>query len=400
MPSQAQTCATLHNALLYNLSPSITNPRRDLISILQFHNPNLYTDLQNTQLLDFLSLIDNYDSPDSKFTSHVRKPNPAAFLNYRDFDVAGEYPGHILLYPDAENGNQGGVIYDMATDLVTWASFPPWPREDEWVTLETVLRKWLELWEVGKFHADEVEGMAVRSWVQRDVDEADEAWDGLLRAISGRMPAEARADGDWDGSEVAEPILGREQLERGGFHPFAVAFLERARRPPREVQFVAPGFGIWTETAFAEAVEGEEPESARRMYIQRHRFEPGQIPTLLFPAIESSKTDRHTRVVDPTEGEAEHFDTDWGFGKFTLGRRVGVYLYPHPEMGGGDGVVVVEESGRDDWGQRSERCAWGPGYPTRLAEMLKRWKEMVESEYWEVGKEGVVGGWRQDCVEE
>ncbi|KAL9037082.1 MAG: hypothetical protein Q9180_003927, partial [Flavoplaca navasiana] len=191
MPSQAQICAALHNALLQNLSPPIANPRRDLVPLLQIHHPDLYTDLQNTQLLDFLSLIDNYDSLNSKLTSHVRKPKPAAFLNYRDFDVAGEYPGHILLYPDAESGNQGGLIYDTATDLVTWATFPPWPSHDEWVTLETVLRKWLEMWEGGKFSVDDDEGMAVRSWVQRDVDEAVEAWDGLLRAIRERMPAEA-----------------------------------------------------------------------------------------------------------------------------------------------------------------------------------------------------------------
>ena len=394
MPSQAQTCATLHNAVLHRLSRSITNPRRDLIPILQSHNPNLYADLRSTQLLDFLSLIDNNDSPDSKFTPYVRKPNPAVFLSYRDFDLAGDYPAHILLYPDAESGNQGGLIYDTATDLCTWAAFPPWPSYDEWVTLETVLRKWLELWEVGKFFVDEVEGMAIRSWVQRDVDEAVEAWEGLMDAIAQKMPASTRADGDVDGSEGLEPILGREQLQRGGFHPFAVAFLEHARRPPGEVKYVAPGISIWTSGSFAEAVEREPTSSSRRTYLTRARSEPEQIPTLLFPAIEYSKMDRHTKVVDPTEGEAEHFDKDWGFGKFTLERRAGVYLYPHPEVGVGDGVVVVEESGRDDWGQRRESCPWGPGYPTRLAEMLGRWKEMVESENWGVGKEGVVGGWR------
>ncbi|KAI4266655.1 MAG: hypothetical protein LQ337_008714, partial [Flavoplaca oasis] len=304
MPSQAQTCATLHNALLHNLSPSIINPRRDLIPLLQTHHPNLYKDLQNTQLLDFLSLIDNYDSPDLRLIPYVRKPNPAAFLNYRDFDIADVYPGHVLLYPDAESGNQGGLIYDTATDLCTWAFFPPWPREDEWVTLETVLNKWTELWECGKFYVDDDGGMAVRSWVQRDVDEAVEAWDGLLRAIRERMPAEGRADGDGDGSEGVEPILGRAQLERGGFHPYAVAFLERARRPPDKINYVAPGIGIWTSISFAEAVESEPTSSARRSYLTHARFEPERIPTLLFPAIESSKTDRHTKVVDPTEGEA------------------------------------------------------------------------------------------------
>ncbi|KAL8887508.1 MAG: hypothetical protein Q9215_004930 [Flavoplaca cf. flavocitrina] len=394
MPSQVQTCATLHNALLHNLSPPIASPRRDLPFLLQTQNPDLYTELQGTQLLEFLSLIDNYDAPDTKFTPHVRKPDPAAFLNYRDFDIAGEYPGHVLLYPDAESGNQGGLIYDTATDFCTWAVFPPWPRAEEWVPLEMVLGKWLELWEKGKFYVDDEEGLAVRSWVQSDVDEALEAWEGLMDAIAQRLPASTRADGDGGATQVTEPILGREQLERGGFHPFAVAFLERARRPPGEVKFVAPGIGIWSSISFAEAVENEPTSSSRRTYLTRARFEPEQIPSLLFPAIEPSKTDRHTRVVDPTEGEADDFDRDWGFGKFTLGRRAGVYLYPHPEVGGGDGVVVVEDSGRDDWGQRTERCAWGPGYPTRLVEMLGMWREMVESGSWGVGAEGVVGWWR------
>lgn len=55
---------------------------------------------------------------------------------------------------------------------------------------------------------------------------------------------------------------------------------------------------------------------------------------------------------------------------------------------------MLGRSGNDDWGQEKGRCHWGPGYQTRLVEMLGKWKVLIEDETWRVGEQGVVGDWR------
>ncbi len=390
--TSTQICANLHNSLVQRLPhPMLVQQiSRDLVPRLQTQQPDLYNDLEGTRILEFLSLIDNYDAVDTRLTPQVRKSDPKVFLDYRDFNVGNEYRDHILLYPNAESGNSGGVIYDTATDGATWAIFPPWPRADEWVPLEVILSRWVEQWDSGKFYwDDEIGSLAVRSWVPKDVDDAVKAWDGLMGAISARLlPISSTAP-----NQAAEPILHRLQLERAMYHPFATAFLSCAARP-MQIKWIAPGISIWTHASFAEAVEGEPNSSARRRWINDRRFEPEQIPVLLFPALTPGREEEQpNRVADPAPGAAD-FDKEWGFGKFTLDRRAGLYLFPHPEAGAGDGVIVLKEDGNDDFGQRRGRCPWGPGYPTRLAEMLEKWKNLVEDGTWRVGEEGVEGEWR------
>ena len=73
---------------------------------------------------------------------------------------------------------------------------------------------------------------------------------------------------------------------------------------------------------------------------------------------------------------------------------VGGSMTAASEVGGGDGVIVLREDGNAGFGQRRGRCPWGPGYPTRLAEMLEKWRTLVEDGTWRVGDEGVEGEWR------
>ena len=105
--SSAQICADLHNAIVQHLTRPERGTRKDHVSILQTQHPALYSTLQGSQLLEFLSLIDNYDGTNNMncLTPHVRKPDPSFFLLYRAFEVGDEYPEHILLYPDANSTN-------------------------------------------------------------------------------------------------------------------------------------------------------------------------------------------------------------------------------------------------------------------------------------------------------
>ncbi|KAL8736925.1 MAG: hypothetical protein Q9181_002190 [Wetmoreana brouardii] len=351
----AQTCADLHNSLIRRIAGSKPETKQDLVSILQAQQAALYSKLQGTQLLEFLSLIGNYDSTnnDTHFTPQVLKPDPRQFLFYGGFDVGEQYPEHIHLYPDAESSNNGGIIYDPATDLATWAFFPPWPEPDDWITLSEILNEWLQSWDTCKFFMDEgMRAPAVRSWVPRDVEDALGAWEPP--------------------TEDPEPILQQSQLERVEFHPFATAFLSRAPLPPPRIKWIAPGITPWIPNSFRYLMEGEPPSSPRRQWLPRRRFEREQIPVLLFPAFHSCNGPA-LRVPSPvppgTQGNAQDFDKEWGFGKFTYDRLAGLYLFPSPEIGAADAVIVLEESGRDDWGQRRGRYPKEtvPSHPADLA---------------------------------
>ena len=399
-PSCARICADLHNAIVRQLARPEYGTRRDYISILETQQPALYSTLQGTQLLEFLSLIDNYDGPNNSayLTPKVRKPEPACFLWYREFDVGDHYPEHILLYPDAESGNNGGIIYDLATDLATWAYFPPWPREDEWSPLAEILSKWLESCDVGRFYVDEASRYPdIRPWVPRDVEAALESWTALTNAIAVRLPLD-NEDATDNPVQNPEPILQQSQLQSGNFHSFATAFLSRAVLPLPRIKFIAPSTTVWTQTSFRTDVEGEPASSRRRQYLSRRRFTVEESPALLFPALRSPEGPTiRVPLPAPTkmQGIIGDFEQDWGFGKFTLDRRAGVYLYPDPYVGAGDAVVVLEESGLCDWGERHGRCTWGQGHNgVQLAEMLDKWRELVESGVWQIGEMGVVGNWR------
>ncbi|KAL8644097.1 MAG: hypothetical protein Q9226_007936 [Calogaya cf. arnoldii] len=113
----------------FRLPGDITSIRRDITSILQTTQPDLYTDLLGTQLFDFLNLIDNYDTSDSShpLTPQVLKPIPACFLAYQEYDFDQEDPDIILLYPGYDRPDEG-ILYNTTTDLATWASFTSLPQ--------------------------------------------------------------------------------------------------------------------------------------------------------------------------------------------------------------------------------------------------------------------------------
>ncbi|KAI4158066.1 MAG: hypothetical protein LQ342_007796 [Letrouitia transgressa] len=407
--SDPQLCASLHNALIHHLPNLIQLPQSPtLATILQQNNPALFTALHGSNLLAFLSLATDF-SPDPDLaggipylTPQALKPDPARFLAYRDLDIENLYPAHILLYPDPESSSGGGIIYDPNTNLATWGFLTPWPRAEEWVPLEVILRQWLHLWDSGKYvHDPDTGSLAIRGWVVRDVDDALEAWDALLDAIASRLPPSSSSLSsqlqETRLSESDEPILSPELLQSATYHPFASAFLSRARAPPPNIPMaVAPGTTTFTPTTFTDLILSEPASSPRRQYLARRFFSETETPVLLFPALSLAQV--------PLRGGnvREEFDQEWGFGKFTIDRRAGWYLYPQPEAGAEDVVVVVREDGACEssgqggegrWGlggYRGTRCPWGPGYEgVRLSELLREWKGKVEAGEWGVGVAGV-----------
>ncbi|KAL8688562.1 MAG: hypothetical protein Q9218_005560 [Villophora microphyllina] len=372
-PSNVQACADLHNALIQRISGITSGHQRDLVTILQTQHPEIYAEVQGTELVTFLSLIDNP-------TPGPVNPTP--------------------LTPFCEEN--GGVIYDLATDLATWAFFPPWPAPEDWVPLEYILTQWLDCWERGQFFRDQGTAGVVRlrGWVERDVEEAVEAWDALIHAIVTRLPQPTRDNVDHEEptEEPYDPILPPSQPEDANFHPFATAFLSRAPLPPKRIKYIAPGSTtFWTPGTFHSLVVSEPLDSRRRQYLSRRRFEQEEIPVPIFPAIRYSaeRQGEAVRVPPNPAPPAEAFDQEWGFGKSTFDRLARVYLNPQEEVGSGDTVVVLEGSGRDEWGEVEGRCPWGPSVKgTRLAQMLGMWREYIESGAWGIGNEGVEEEWR------
>ncbi|KAL9607542.1 MAG: hypothetical protein Q9167_007555, partial [Letrouitia subvulpina] len=344
--SNPQLCASLHDALIHRLPNLIQPPESPTIAtLLQQNNPALFTALHGSNLMVFLSLVTDF-SPDPDLaggipylTPQVLKPDPARFLAYRDLDIENLYPAHILLYPDPESSSGGGIIYDPKTDLATWGFLTPWPRAEDWAPLEAILRQWLHLWETGKYiHDPDTGALAVRGWVARDVDDALEAWDALLDAIASHLPPSSSFSSL--SSQLHEirlsedqPILSPELLDSATYHPFASAFLSRARAPPPHIP-IAPGIITFTANTFTDLILSEPASSPRRQYLSRRFFSETETPVLLFPTLSLAQV--------PSRGGnvKEEFDQEWGFGKFTIDRRAGWYLYPQPEVGAEDVVVL------------------------------------------------------------
>ena len=72
-------CANLHNAIVQHLVRPERGTRKDYVSILPTQHPELFSMLQGSQLLEFLSLIDNYDGTNNMncLSPHVRKLDPS-----------------------------------------------------------------------------------------------------------------------------------------------------------------------------------------------------------------------------------------------------------------------------------------------------------------------------------
>lgn len=96
--------------------------------------------------------------------------------------------------------------------------------------------------------------------------------------------------------------------------------------------------------------------------------------------------------------QLQDFDRAWGFGKFTVNRRAGLYIVA--EVSDVAVVRLINPSGLSDAGDFTSRCPWGDGRPPRLAEILAHWASLVESGRWSVAVDGVsdADDWFDRCM--
>ncbi|KAJ7597734.1 hypothetical protein C8J56DRAFT_920809 [Mycena floridula] len=375
----ATKCAQIHNQIL-----AASHLDRNAVEITNFFaaydaqdyeaaNPYL-----SESILEFLSKIDVAipippDSEPRAFTPDLRMPHPASFWSLSDYDPDESYPYAIQLYPRL-NDAEGGILFDMSTNLVTMGLFPGlWPHPDQWWPLEEALQRYLHLFETGKYH-----GVDEEPHVDHDVLATLTEYHALLDAISSRI----------DGAVIHDrPLVSAETLQRWKITGFAFDFLSRAKTP--SFTYIAPGITVYSDEIM-DALMTKDTGSTRQKLAEERQFEP----FLIFPS------DETVEQVNPM------FEID---APFLLEERAGVYLWGTDELQfvlpyplGENGYLREGNSPLDlEWKWRvygnnalyqHGHCPYFGSHYTKLRTLLHLWTHNVEKEQFVVGPDGVEGG--------
>ncbi|KAI9677046.1 MAG: hypothetical protein M1817_006885 [Caeruleum heppii] len=409
------TCAALHNKLVQRARTSIPDHQnlpalhRNLFTLSDApttHPDDPSTDIHEylgEPLTEFLSLIDHVPSDpgrsiQSTFLPFADPPNLHTLWRFSEADLDNRYNHAVLLYQDTFSHNTGGLLFDAATELVCWLRLPGFPKEDDLVPLEVVLRKWCQMWEVGKIWRDleAPEQVRFRRWCEWELEETLKAWAKLLDAIETRMPGDSVGDaksqsGHLSGADDDDTygLVDASLLTRYRYTSFLIDFLTLARRSRRKPDLqIAPGITSFTSSSFESLYNPESPNSVRQQTIKNRAMENDEVqPLLIFPS----------PAVIPVRPDAarrneSNVDDAGQFGLFLLDRRAG--LYSQPDLDFASSVSFITASGCSEHFQHRRRgCPWlARRRSSSLREILEFWTVGVETGVWEVDEGGVKGG--------
>lgn len=332
--------------------------------------------LEDLPIYRFFSSIETTLSPPERgpgvLTPHMLQPNPLGF--WSPTFAVHERPEIILLYGQNDGeATDGGLFLNLQSCRVVWHWAPgPFPADEQWIALDFALQKSLDNWNSGKYFWDAAQGIIdVRLWTDNDVTDALSSWERLLNSIEQRLPQPAQRRG---------PVpLDQETRTAFRISPFAAEFLSRAPRPG--FTFVAPGITTFSADSLTELYASESQQAARRSNPTGAGDPDGdEWASLVLPATRA--------VAGSVPRQHQDFDRAWGFGKFTLARRAGLYIIA--EVSDAAVVRLINPSGLTDAGDFTGRCPWGDRRPPRLAEILAHWASLVESGTWAVSADGVA----------
>lgn len=301
-------------------------------------------------------------------------------------------------------------------------SFITMNGRQQWHPLEVVLSAWLDMVDVNKIQAVlpniEVPNSKYDPWIfnpysPQQLDETIHTYTKLVRAIESRMPG-----GPFESS--TEPLVPDSVLDDAHIKSrFVQSFLSKARRP--QFRHVAPGLELPSAEWFAQQpFRSVAPEA-------RGDDQPEvQFPILLFRSTDTfhaspspygpgDRTGSHLPFLWPwselpTYSAGLYFtDSDWESCCFEDGVRlvlpfaIGKNGYAQTADGAKFGEKKEDKGpigrGRDTYADLYQ-LGWVPFiefHEVRLAQVLMAWLKQVESGFWEVGPEGVLGGmekWR------
>jgi hypothetical protein len=326
------------------------------------------------------------------------------YFDVSDWEAMHEY---IIILPDnnTDKDCDGVIMYlgDLSVCYLrnSYDINPGMPDDMDatrWFAFQEVLTRLNFVVEVGKYRPlprplpeaeynsllDDAKSWEIVPWNGFVLKETLDAWEGLVEAITARLP---RTESDPDSmpslaelSPIADNSLDEE------IKGFPRAFLTAAKRP--SFKYIAPGLTIYDPAHPPPIPKALAPQSPTyttpnpdlALTVANHHA------LILFPAV---------REQDSSEIEARPTDSDAG-------------LWICPDHGWADTVRLsipyALPSYFDHTGRQCDRRSYGTQlwqhgdcpfftqHGTRLVTLLIRWKELVEEGIWTVGSEGVEGG--------
>jgi hypothetical protein len=317
----------------------------------------------------------------------------------------------ILLYQDVVGDKFiNGIFFDIKTNLAKWhyALNDFYPTDDglraesAWVPLEQILSSWLEQWEIGKYGFKKIEGEEGRydlhlfPWTSHGLSKSLEAWNSLLTTVESRLPKQSS-------NPIRHPPIEISLLESENYNSFASAFLSQAPLPT--FKFLAPGITFFTPSLF-KALYATSSSDTERKYNNMLGGNHSQLPydftpfeddsrvSLIFPSLTTIPSLEHLKQGDRgyefEYSYQQNAQPGSGLSRYLVGRRGGLYSWTNDE------VKFFDREGGDDAFTYEKECPYdGRGRGPGLAEVLIRWRELIERGVWNVGQEGVVEeeGW-------
>lgn len=404
-----QKCARLHNQIVALVAAGPDGASDNIHKFFDAY-PNAdaedpYIEYISPSLLEYLTAIDiAVPNPPNfiplSFTPHLAMPHPKVFWTSREWDLEEEYPYMILLYPTLSDGGDGGLFFNMATNLCTWVFLEnEMPHPEQWFSLELALTKYLTYFSTGKFRVSDYDpsalGCSMEPYVENDVVASLSAYDALLQAIA------SKAGGDAQISDM--PLVDPEILTRWNIRGFAYEFLSRAKAS--SFTYIAPGIKPLDASTLTDLMN-EDVDSIRQQTIQERDLGANgdSAPFPLFLGDE--------RVELTAQNELwARFEAP-----LLLDSLSGVYVYPNnhfadgvrlitPFEVGGNGYVhdgnspELDVSDTSRWKREGNAvlyqhgpCPFFGGHFTQLVTLLRMWTSSVESGFFSVGPDGVGGG--------
>lgn len=394
----AKECARLHNEMVgLAHGPQSGSTARlvkffDAFSSEESREP--FMDYLSPSLVEFLSDIKIPLGPQnesfSQVTPHLLTPHPAFFFKFMEDHYDDRYPYAILLYREHMYDSDGGLFFDMQTNLCTWINMDnPWPHPDQWYPLEDALGRYAEMFRTEKYHCAPHEFLItecrMEPYVEADVALTVLMYETLLDAIVLRNA----------GSEIYKtPLVSAEMLKKWHIHGFAYDFLSRANSS--SITYIAPGLRPLTDLSF-EAIMLKEYGSIDQK-DEQVRHSDDVVPLLLFSSDERTSEQDYTVPLDHPAGL--YLDPSYHFAdEVRLVTPFSIGGNGHIRYGNSPKQISVEDPHVSDWKIKGldvlyqhGPCPYFGDHSTRLYTLLAAWTNNIQNELFVVGPDGVEGG--------
>lgn len=285
-----------------------------------------------------------------------------------------------------------GLVMDLSDLQVSYIHYRlDWEENPEWYDLQFVLEQLNAIVDTGKYRPCPADSSlydpyqaisnfwSVIPWNDWVLDRSVQTYNALVEAIEVRLPGSQERPQPQSQSRAS--IATRETLDPS-VNGFPRAFLLQAIKPT--FKQIAPALTLYDPAAPPPPIEVHNPGRGEPEFRTPYHRELNGAPAIsdaliLFPATESEYRDRQA-------GLWIYPDVAWAD---TVKLALPFELSSFPRF---DGKHIPQRTSTGLWGQS------GLGYPflvdhgTRLASLLRKWTELVESGIWTVSEDGVEGG--------